>query len=309
MVKSMFAGVAGLKAHQQKMDVIGNNIANCNTIAFKCSSVTFKDAMYQTVTGASGGTATAGMYGGQNPSQVGYGSMVGGISSLFTTGGVAADADPLHCMIDGSAFFIVGSYNGTVNPASVSTSNVSLTRAGLFSVDENGYLVDDQKNYVYGYGLKTDGSGDADTTSLKPLRIPYDATTNKPEHTINSYTIKSDGTIIGTTDGIKPGSNPPTPDVSTVTIGKIAIATVQNPNGLERSSGYYYTPSENTGTVTVTEAGGTAGQIIGNATELANVDLAKEFSDMITTQRGFQANSKIITVTDQMLEELVNLKR
>lgn len=310
MVKSMFAGVAGLKAHQQKMDVIGNNIANCNTIAFKSSSVTFKDAMYQTVTGASGGTATNNMYGGQNPSQVGYGSMVGGISSLFTTGGVAADADNLHCMIDGSAFFMVGPFNDKGIPIGdvTKSSTINLSRAGLFSVDENGYLVDDQKNYVYGFANKNDATQtpDMDKTQLLPLRIPYNG--NNAVHNIVSYSIKSDGTIIGTTSGEKPdGSGDP--DVSTVTIGQVAIATVQNPNGLERTAGYYYKASENTGTVTVNEAGGTAGQIIGNATELANVDLAKEFSDMITTQRGFQANSKIITVTDQMLEELVNLKR
>lgn len=300
MVKSMFAGVAGLKAHQQKMDVIGNNIANCNTVAFKSSSVTFKDAMYQTVTGASGGTATAGMYGGQNPSQVGYGSMVGGISSLFTTGGVAADSDPLHCMIDGSAFFMVGPMitNG-VAATDIAKEGLSLSRAGLFMVDENGYLVDDQRNYVYGYDT-FDATTGKPSGNLKPLRVEYDdtATPPKPKDNMTGYTIDSNGNLFGVTDAS-----------ATVKIGTIAIATVQNPNGLERSAGYYYKASENTGTITVNLPGGAAGKIIPNATELANVDLAKEFSDMITTQRGFQANSKIITVTDQMLEELVNLKR
>ena len=93
-------------------------------------------------------------------------------------------------------------------------------------------------------------------------------------------------------------------------IGKVAIVSVQNPNGLEKTSGYYYKIGENAGTVTHEQPNTSpAGYIMGSNLEMANVDLANEFSNIITTQRGFQANSKIITVTDEMLQELVNMKR
>ena len=80
MVKSMFAGVSGLKAHQQKMDVIGNNIANVNTWGYKAYSFNFQDSIYTTSIQSSGGTGEENTYGGKNPSQVGYGSVMGSIS-------------------------------------------------------------------------------------------------------------------------------------------------------------------------------------------------------------------------------------
>lgn len=95
-----------------------------------------------------------------------------------------------------------------------------------------------------------------------------------------------------------------------IAIGQLALITVENLNGLEKSEGYYYSIGSNAGTVSALKPnGGPAGKIRGGYLEMANVDLANEFSQMITTQRGYQANSKIITVTDQMLEELVNMKR
>ena len=95
-----------------------------------------------------------------------------------------------------------------------------------------------------------------------------------------------------------------------IAIGQLALITVENLNGLEKSEGYYYSIGPNAGTVSALKPnGGPAGKIRGGYLEMANVDLANEFSQMITTQRGYQANSKIITVTDQMLEELVNMKR
>ena len=97
---------------------------------------------------------------------------------------------------------------------------------------------------------------------------------------------------------------------ASIAIGQLALITVENPNGLEKTNGYYYDIGPNAGTIEHIKAnGGAAGKIRGNYLEMANVDLANEFSQMITTQRGYQANSKIITVTDQMLEELVNMKR
>ena len=95
-----------------------------------------------------------------------------------------------------------------------------------------------------------------------------------------------------------------------IVLGRVALVSVQNPNGLEKTEGYYYSIGDNAGSVEAVTAGsGPAGTIRGGALEMANVDLANEFTQMITTQRGYQANSKIITVTDEMLEQLVNIKR
>ena len=119
------------------------------------------------------------------------------------------------------------------------------------------------------------------------------------QYDIQSYKINEDGTIMGTDTQNR-----------TIAIGQLALVAVENPNGLEKGDGYYYNIGPNAGDVEAMKPnGGPTGKIMGGYLEMANVDLANEFSNMITTQRGFQANSKIITVTDEMLQELVNMKR
>lgn len=421
MVRSMVAGVAGLRTHQSKLDVIGNNIANVNTWGFKAASFNFLDSMYSTSINGAAGNDLANGTGGRNASQVGYGVTTGSIIPTFSTGAPSPSSDPMDCMIDGTGFFLVGNMiNGSFT--NVADSGLSLSRVGIFRPDSNGYLVDDQRNYVYGYALKpgtgipekpavkaqwktkgaaatftaaaqgtpgqisiggidvettktnfkdavndwikavtgtmadgTDGAfkgctiglNDYDATNLtvnltitannagvdgnsfgtavgsiggtietrdgddrvpgveaeyseelSVIQIPIDQDTGE-QYEIQSYKINEDGTIVGVdkTDRV-------------IAIGQIAIVAVENPNGLEKTDGYYYSIGPNAGTATAVKPGsGPAGVIKGNYLEMANVDLANEFSQMITTQRGFQANSKIITVTDQMLEELVNMKR
>ncbi len=440
MVKSMFAGVAGLRTHQQKMDVIGNNIANVNTWGYKAYSFNFQDSIYSTSIRSSGGETTAGSYGGRNPSQVGYGSSMSSISFQYTTGAPSPTDNDLDCMIDGTGLFLVGGMvTGTLTADGVKSSGLYLSRVGIFSVDDNGYLVDNQKNYVYGYALDTTspningGTGTgipekpesaavaalkpskADVTyneatgeytisflninatstsgkvddlvdawievatdetngvlkefgisvdkkskgtaddkgnfpinfgitltanspgaaatfpqvvtdyvngvnnapggtitpgqdyvpgvdaefneNLSPIRIPIDPDTNERYH-LQSYSISDTGVIVGIDTQNRP-----------ITLGQLALITVENPNGLEKTNGYYFNIGDNAGAVGVETPGGGAGIIKSKFLEMPNVDLANEFSNMITTQRGFQANSKIITVTDEMLQELVNMKR
>ena len=143
----MVAGVAGLKAHQSKLDVIGNNIANVNTWGFKSYSYNFKDAMYTNSINSTGGSVIAGAAGGHNASQVGYGSTVSSISNVYTTGAPSPSSRTMDCMIDGTGFFLVGNMvNGTFT--NVEGSGLFLSRVGIFSVDNNGYLVDDMKELV-----------------------------------------------------------------------------------------------------------------------------------------------------------------
>ena len=129
MMRSLYSGVAGLKTHQTKMDVIGNNIANVNTVSYKSQSVTFNTLLYQTTQAASGANAQTGL-GGKNAKQIGLGSKTGSISTQIDTAGSAQTTNnPFDIMITGDSFFIVN--NGTSN---------YFTRDGSFYVDGAGNL-------------------------------------------------------------------------------------------------------------------------------------------------------------------------
>ena len=150
-----------------------------------------------------------------------------------------------------------------------------------------------------GDNIEIDDTTKALTGTIEPINIKKD-----PDDTNFNYykniTINGDGTISAYDEA----------NEEIVTIGQIAIAYVQNPEALVLEGNSYYTESSNTGEIVSYQAGlGGTGAIVTGGLEMSNVDLANEFSEMIVTQRGFQANTKIITVVDQMLEELVNLKR
>ena len=291
MVKSMYSGISGLRAHQQKMDVIGNNIANVNTFGYKAGRVTFKESLYQTTSASSNGND---VFGGSNPSQIGYGSQIGTIDLMFSSGAFAPTDSATDCMIDGQGFFILGPKNEEIDTSNAEEMSKSmLSRVGNFVFDGEGYLCDGNGNVVYGYSY--DG-GAYDEGVIKPIGVHI--VDDKPI-TLNNIKISDTGEIIGTDDK---GEN--------VTVGMIALANVPNPNALEKTQGPYYTMRLNTGEITPHKPGeGTTGKLISNGLEMSNVDISREFSEMITTQRGFQANTKIITVTDEMLQELVNMKR
>lgn len=166
MMRSMFAGVAGLKTHQAKMDVIGNNIANVNTVGFKGSSVTFQEVFSQTLQGAGspqGGT------GGTNPQQIGLGVNVGSMDVNHTQGSTQRTDNPTDVMIDGNGFFMVTD--------DANAQNVYYTRAGNFSLDKNG-------NLVTPGGLKVIG------TTYDNSTTPVTETQNQPV-VIDKSTVRS----------------------------------------------------------------------------------------------------------------------
>ncbi len=304
MVKSMNAAIAGLKSHQTKMDVLSNNIANVNTWGFKSRTTNFQDALYSNSISGSAGATENGKLGGINTSQIGYGNTVSSISTNYSTGSGQYTGNPLDCMIDGTAFFIVGPYRGqggtatAVGVGKIGESGLFLSRVGIFQPDSNGYLVDNTGNYVYGFAANDQGKID-DKDNLVPIQIPMDKTAQPPaRYAIQTWTIGTDGTVVGVDDKNVPH-----------TIGKIAVASVENPSGLEQNNGYLYKIGANAGTVKGMETTSATGTIKSNFLEMSNVDLASDIATMITTQRGYQANTKIITVTDEMLEQLVNMKR
>lgn len=332
MLRSMYSGVTGLRAHQQKMDVIGNNISNVNTYGFKTGRATMKDSFYQTLQGA---TDPGRSRGGGNPMQVGYGAQINSIDTLHRTGGFAPTEKATDVMIAGEGFFLVGPDIGGATVYNVSDADnnqdnpelkgLNLTRLGTFNFDGEGNLVDANRNFVYGYMLN--GNGQIANVDGDPLTTrKYDSISAAPEATleerklcritlpkvedngnlkpmnISGISIGKDGKIIGI--GSVNGKEQP------VYIGQIAIATVTNPDALQLTENSYFRAMENVGNIKSRQPGeGKTANVISGGLEMSNVDLATQFSDMITTQRGFQANTKIITVSDEMLQELVNMKR
>ncbi len=180
MMRSMFAGVSGLKSHQAKMDVIGNNIANVNTVGFKGQSVTFQELFSQTLKGA--GSPQGGL-GGSNPQQIGLGVNVASMDVNHTQGSTQRTDNPTDVMIDGEGFFMV-----TDDPNAL---NVYYTRAGNFSLDKGG-------NLVTPGGLKVIGTTYDNTT------VPATATQNQPvvidKSTIRTATATTQGNITGNID-------------------------------------------------------------------------------------------------------------
>ncbi len=176
MMRSLYAGVSGLKTHQTRMDVIGNNIANVNTVGYKSMSMTFSELMYQTTQSASGPNATTGTA-GINARQIGLGVKAGAINTSITTpGGTQTTGNPFDMKISGNAFFVVNNGQGNY-----------YTRDGSFYVDAGGNLAMQSNGYnVMGWGIDNDGNLKKDSlTNLQVMNPKY--MTFNAEATSKSY--------------------------------------------------------------------------------------------------------------------------
>jgi flagellar hook protein FlgE len=417
MLRSMFSGVAGLKAHQTKMDVVGNNIANVNTVGFKSSSTVFEDTLSQVLRNGSAPSPGAA---GTNPGQVGLGVKVAGITTNFGQGSQQNTGRASDFMIGGDGFFVTkvgtqqlytraGSFdfdgvgnlvtpdggklqgwmatNGVVNtngpvtdlaiqfgqvlPPTATTGgsvvgNLSAdpvaAGAPATTLEMQAQMYDDQGtahpvNYIFTkdtttantWKLQIKDAAKADLVT--PVTVTFDATgkltgptTPKLGHveftpsttaftsskkididltalnqfggkntaavvdtvnsgsalgTLQSFALSGDGTIMGLYSN---GLRQP--------LGQLALANFTNPAGLEKAGNSSYRAGDNSGNAVVGVAGtGGRGTLTAGALEMSNVDLAEEFTGLIVAQRGFQANSKVITASDEMLSDLVNLKR
>ncbi|MCG3090096.1 flagellar basal body rod protein FlgG [Sporosarcina cyprini] len=294
MLRSMYSGISGLKNFQTKLDVIGNNIANVNTYGFKKGRVIFKDLISQTVAGASSGNASRG---GVNAKQVGLGSQIAAIDTLHTGGSTQFTGNTLDLAIAGDGFFQVGEMSGTT------LGNVQYTRAGNFYMDNKGYLVDGGGKYLVGVGGSTTGTY-APVTKDDLITAPTVGAT--PTYTqilipttAQSMSVAQDGAVSFVDE-----------DGFLRYAGHLVLAKFPNPGGMEKIGGNYFQKSSNSGDATVnipTQSG--IGDLESGFLEMSNVDLSEEFTEMIVAQRGFQANTRIITTSDEILQELVNLKR
>lgn len=435
MMRSMFSGVSGLKVHQTRMDVIGNNIANVNTVGYKSQRVTFSDVFSQTLSSATSANDDTGR-GGVNAMQVGLGVNVSSIDMLMTQGAAQRTDNPFDLMINGDGFMVVQDTNGRY-----------FTRSGALRLDDLGNLVTPAGMKVQGWLANDNGSGEyvinsqevqsinlfdpkyqsmnPDITSKAQITGNICSTSDKETFTVaaydslgNYYTIplqatkdtttpgkwnvqiadsekknadgtKTTGKFIADAKGNKftitalgtvaiefdtngklkasaakeftlslsaiaglPGGgklNDVKVDFSSVTqyatkstvegkeldgnsagtlsgysigkdgiinvnytngemrkIAQVVLANFDNPAGLEKVGDNLYQSTTNSGEF---DGIGEAGNFSTGVLEMSNVDLSAEFTDMIITQRGFQANSRIITVSDEMLQELTNLKR
>lgn len=411
MMRSLFSAISGLRNHQTLLDVVGNNIANVNTTAFKMARVTFQDILSQSIRGASVGTSTRG---GINPAQVGLGMVIAGIDTVANQGNLQATGKPTDLAIQGDGYFMLGNGLQTL-----------YSRDGAFDLATDGTLVNPSTGYrVLGWNAVAgvvDTSGIPGTitvpigqgvlgevTTTETLRgnlnrdaaAPFSVTVTTFDATGGQHKIKltftktgpnawswatapgdADGTTVGapssatiTFDATGKVTSPAATDVVTVTVtppaatgaaaydvkfdltsltqlaseseltgmsdgaaagsltsfsvgqsgeltgiysngvnrrlGQIALAGFPNPGGLLKLGNNLYSASVNSGTpqTGVPDSGG-RGTVSSGFLEMSNVDLAQQFTSMIVAQRGFQANSRVITTSDEVLQDLVNLKR
>ncbi len=395
MLRSLFSGISGLRAHQTMMDVVGNNIANVNSAGYKSSNAIFEDTLSQQLRASTAPTGTAG---GVNPTQVGLGVKVATVATNFSQGSTQLTGRSTDMMIQGDGFFVVN--DGSQN---------LYTRAGAFTLDANGHLTAPDGAIVQGWNAvngvintnatptgvslpigtqipptptanvalggnipATAAVGATFTTSITTYdkqgtavpetftftktaadtwtmaatgatpattAVSFDPATGKiasasplaltiggsavsidvaaltqfgqsnsltglsqdgsATGTLESFTLSPDGSVIGVfSNGVKQP------------IAQLAIASFNNPGGLEKAGNSDFAAGPNSGLPQIGTAGTAGrGQLVGGALEMSNVDLASEFTNLIIAQRGFQANSKIITASDEILQDLVNLKR
>lgn len=270
MLRSMFSAVSGLRSHQTMMDVTGNNVANVNTAGYKATRTTFQETLTQLVRGGTAGVASG--QGGVNPMQLGLGTRVAATDMIYTQGASQVTGRPTDLAIQGDGFFVVDSGGQQL-----------YMRAGAFSLDNTGNLVAPGGELVLGWGT---GGG------FGPINVP--------PATYNDVAIGSDGTV----------SARRADNGELEALGQVALARFPNAAGLTRAGNGMFAPSPASGAVIIDAPGQQGlGTLQAGTLEMSNVDLAQEFTNLILAQRGFQANARTITTSDELLQELVNLKR
>lgn len=274
MLRSLYSGVSGMKNHQVRMDVIGNNIANVNTYGFKSARCNFQDLLSQSLRSPSAGDGTVG---GVNPGQVGLGMTVAGIANNMGQGATQTTGRTLDLAIDGNGYFMIKKNSGDDD------EEAFYTREGVFYLDNHGDLVNSNGYYVCG----EDGA---------IIHV-----SDEPE-TISSLNISNTGMITVTDSS------------GTTDVDQIGLGTFANETGLVKCGQNLYQASTASGAVEMNIAGTDDTGVVNSRInsgylEMSNVDLTDEFVSLITTQRGYQASARTITTSDEMLQELLGLKR
>lgn len=283
----MNSGVSGMQQYQLEMDAIGNNIANINTLGYKGARANFADTFSQTL--RAGTSQSSSM-------QVGSGVATSSIQNVFSQGSKEVTESPTDLAVNGQGFFLV---------KDVSTGATYASRAGNFKLTD-GYLTTQD-------GLRVQGYSDTTLTTIGDIKIdntdngttPH-AYTDPPANTMaasmNNYSIDSDGKVhVTLNDG----------NGTEYVRGQVLLQNFQSPENLTKEGGNLYSGLASAGPLASMAAPTTQGLGSIHQFELegSNVDLTAELTRMITTQRAFQASSKTVTTSDEMLQEIINIKR
>ena len=297
LIGTLNSGVSALKVFTKDLEVIGNNIANVNTTAYKSSKAAMTDEFSNTLRASQPGNGTT--ISNVQSSQVGSGVKLSGINVNYTQGALSSTGQATDLGISGEGYFLVKDGNGFCYA----------TRAGDFHWDDQNFLVNAK-------GLKVQGlSGDSTTPPATAVGdIKRDDTALASGATVKSVAIDRKGNVV---QFYSDGSN--------ATVGQVLVQKFTQPSSLMSAGDGLYSSLSNAGpegadhvftdaaTVSTaadyTAGSNGAGTIEAQTLELSNVDLTEQFANMITAQRSFQANSRLVTVSDNLLEEIVNLKR
>ena len=285
MLRALDSAVSGLQQFQNELDVIGNNIANSNTVGFKSARVDFEDTFSQTLQVASANSSGSG--GGSSANmQIGSGVTTAAITNSFAQGALTNTNVQTDLAVNGDGFFEV---------RDPSTGEMYATRAGDFKVDTSGYLVTNGGYRVQGYsdsGLATNGDLKIDATGAPA--------TADPASIVKDFNFGADGKI-----------NVTLSDGTAFVRGQVLLQNFKNPQALLKSGSNLYSGLTSAGPMAKAAAPSTAGlgELQSSALEQSNVDLTTEFANLITAQRAFQANARVVTTSDEVLQELVGLKR
>lgn len=287
MLRCMYSGISGMKVNQTKLDVIGNNIANVGTTAFKSSSARFKDMLYQN---SSEATAPTSVLGGTNAKQIGLGAQLSSINKVMGQGNALSTGRSLDVCIDGDGYMVVskgdlnsgigadqatGAPNAAASDATGQISETLFTRDGNLTLDYQGNLLTSDGHRIMGYYL-TSATNDGGTASAKSLA--YDSTNNViganyvnadskdlkvSDNTMRPLVIPDSVTISGTPGASGAVTQPVKKfeigkdgiitavlgDGKRAAIGQIAIGKFKNPEGLTDLGGNMCINSSNSGPI------------------------------------------------------------
>lgn len=274
MFSSLNTAVSALQQFQDDINVIGNNMANVNTTGYKDATMNFSDTLNQVI--GLGGTTD----------QIGSGVMTDSITSNFSQGTISQTGVSSDLAVYGAGFFIV---------KDPSSGAEYVTRAGDFQVNASGYLVTANGMRVQGYsnsGLSTVGD-----IQISAAGAPATAA---PGATVQSYSIGTNGDVnITLSDGTQ------------YVAGQVLLQSFTDPNALQNQGGNLFTITNAAGPLAGPTAPNTngLGTIQAGSLEMSNVDLTTEMTNLITAERAFESNAKVVTTSDEVLQDLVNLKR
>ena len=343
MLRSLYSGISGMKVNQTKLDVIGNKLANVSTTAFKGSRVNFSTTISQTLGSAS---AASDSLGGVNGKQIGLGAQISSIDKIMSQGSMQSTSRSLDVAVDGSGYFMVaagpeltGGTNDKITiddngiDAMPANTSVAYTRDGSFVLDNEGNLLTSKGYRVLGFAMKTtdtknnnnedniraDGtvlyvesnnntvSVDNQLVSLKiPDKVTKVTAQGETEVAVKSFNISADGLITGVLE---------TGEITA--LGQIAMSSFKNEVGLTDIGNNMYEPSGSSGAAIISSGKNSPtnrnssgyGDILQGYLEMSGVDMAEQFTDMIVATKAFQAAGKTITTGDEILSEIINLKR